>query len=67
MGAIARNPFLVDAGGCMGEYDKWEEIYQQYRAESLPWELGEPRPVLVDLIRSEKVTPRARLWTYVVV
>lgn len=44
----------------MSQYDKWEEIYKKYRSESLPWELGEPRPVLVELIKSQKVTPKGK-------
>jgi hypothetical protein len=44
----------------MSEYDSWEQVYRKHRAESLPWELGEPRPVLVDLIQTSKVVPRGR-------
>jgi ubiquinone/menaquinone biosynthesis C-methylase UbiE len=44
----------------MDEYDKWEKVYARYRAEPLPWELGRPRPVLVDLIKSKKVTPKGK-------
>lgn len=44
----------------MDEYEKWEKVYKRYRVESLPWELGRPRPVLVDLIKSKKVTPKGK-------
>jgi len=44
----------------MGKYDEWEEIYRKYPAESLPWELGKPRSVLVDLIKSKKVIPKGK-------
>lgn len=44
----------------MGEYGSWEQIYREYAPESLPWELGEPRPVLVDLIQSRKVVPAGK-------
>jgi len=42
----------------MSEYEKWDQIYRKYPPESLPWELGKPRPVLVDLIKSGKVIPK---------
>lgn len=44
----------------MGEYESWEEIYKKHAPESLPWELGEPRPVLVELIQSRKVMPEGK-------
>jgi len=33
----------------------WDIIYHRRRPESLPWELGEPRKVLVDLVESGTV------------
>lgn len=44
----------------MREYESWEQIYRKHDPESLPWELGEPRPVLVDLIQSTKVAPAGK-------
>jgi hypothetical protein len=44
----------------VGEYESWEEIYKKHAPESLPWELGEPRPVLVELIQSRKVMPEGK-------
>lgn len=31
-------------------YDEWDKIYRKYPLESLPWELGKPRTVLVELV-----------------
>jgi ubiquinone/menaquinone biosynthesis C-methylase UbiE len=31
-------------------YDEWEEIYRQYPVESFGWELGKPRPILVEFV-----------------
>ncbi len=31
-------------------YDEWDQIYRRYRLESLGWELGKPRPVLVEFV-----------------
>jgi len=33
----------------------WDRIYHQYPPESLPWELGKPRKVLVELVDSGKI------------
>lgn len=39
-------------------HDKgWDRIYHRRCPGSLPWELGEPREVLVDLVESGVVTP----------
>jgi 2-polyprenyl-3-methyl-5-hydroxy-6-metoxy-1,4-benzoquinol methylase len=35
----------------------WDRIYHRYRPESLPWELGKPRRVLVELVDSGRVAP----------
>jgi len=32
------------------EYAEWDRIYRKYPLETLPWELGRPRKVLVDLV-----------------
>ena len=34
-------------------YDEWDQIYRKYPLEELGWELGKPRPILVEFI--EKV------------
>ncbi len=47
-------------GDYMGKYDEWEEIYRRHRDESLPWELGRPRPILVDLIESGVLVPHGK-------
>jgi len=39
------------------EYEEWDQIYRRYPLESLPWELGRPRKVLVDLIEKELIKP----------
>ena len=31
-------------------YKEWDEIYRKYPLESLPWELGKPRKILVNLV-----------------
>ncbi len=30
----------------------WNEIYHRYRPQSLPWELGRPRRILIELVES---------------
>ncbi len=35
----------------------WDRIYHRYRPECLPWELGKPRGVLVELVDSGRVVP----------
>ena len=32
------------------DYDEWDQIYRGYPLEALPWELGKPRKVLIDLV-----------------
>lgn len=34
------------------DYDKWDQIYRDYPLESLGWELGKPRPVLVEFVKN---------------
>jgi ubiquinone/menaquinone biosynthesis C-methylase UbiE len=39
----------------MGEYmnsnyDEWDQIYRRYPLEDLGWELGKPRPILVEFV-----------------
>jgi len=31
-------------------YEEWNEIYRKYPLESLGWELGRPRPILVEFV-----------------
>lgn len=35
----------------------WDRIYHRYHPECLPWELGKPRTVLVELVDSRRVMP----------
>ena len=35
----------------------WDGIYHRYPVRRLPWELGRPREVLVDIVESKRVTP----------
>jgi len=32
------------------DYEEWDLVYRKYPLESLPWELGKPRRILVDLV-----------------
>lgn len=42
----------------MSHHEKgWNGIYHQYTFESLPWELGDPRKILVELIESKHIIP----------
>ena len=38
-------------------YKEWDLVYRDYPASVLPWELGRPRKMLVDLIESGGVQP----------
>jgi ubiquinone/menaquinone biosynthesis C-methylase UbiE len=38
-------------------YEEWDEIYRKYPLDVLPWELGKPRKVLVDLVEKGKLKP----------
>jgi ubiquinone/menaquinone biosynthesis C-methylase UbiE len=31
-------------------YEEWDEIYRKYPLETLPWELGRPRKIIVELV-----------------
>ena len=35
----------------------WDRVYHRYGPECLPWELGRPREVLVELVESGRVVP----------
>ncbi|MGQ9718722.1 MAG: class I SAM-dependent methyltransferase [Nitrososphaerales archaeon] len=37
------------------KYEDWKRVYEDYPLEALPWELGRPRKVLVELIESGKI------------
>jgi ubiquinone/menaquinone biosynthesis C-methylase UbiE len=39
----------------MTGHDEWREVYKRYPASRLPWELGRPRGVLVDLVEGGTV------------
>lgn len=32
------------------DYDEWDQIYREYPLESCGWELGKPRPILVEFV-----------------
>jgi ubiquinone/menaquinone biosynthesis C-methylase UbiE len=32
------------------DYDKWDQIYRKYPLEAWGWELGKPRPILVEFV-----------------
>jgi len=32
------------------DYEEWDRVYRRYPLEALPWELGSPRKVLVELV-----------------
>jgi len=32
------------------DYEEWDRIYRAYPLEALPWELGKPRKILVELV-----------------
>lgn len=34
----------------ISEYEEWDRIYRRYPLKSLPWELGRPRKILLDLL-----------------
>ena len=38
-------------------YRDWDEVYRNYPAETLPWELGKPRKTLIDLIKKRIIQP----------
>jgi len=45
----------------MGKYNDWKRIYKEYPPSNLPWELGRPREVLVDLIESGLIKEKRAL------
>lgn len=36
-------------------YQDWDDVYRDYPAETLPWELGKPRKTLIDLIERGRI------------
>ncbi len=34
-------------------YEEWDQVYRNYPLEALPWELGKPRQVLVELVEKD--------------
>lgn len=42
--------------GMDSDYEEWDAVYRKYPLESLPWELGRPRRVLVDLVESGAIS-----------
>lgn len=45
----------------MADHDEWREVYKRYPASRLPWELGRPRSVLVDLVESGTLSGQTAL------
>ena len=35
------------------DYDEWDQIYSKYSLESFGWELGKPRPILVEFVEKD--------------
>jgi hypothetical protein len=42
-------------------YRDWDEVYRDYTAEALPWELGKPRKNLTDLVENGRIQPESAL------
>ena len=42
-------------------YRDWDEVYRDYPAEVLPWELGKPRKNLTDLVENGGIQPGSAL------
>ena len=40
----------VASGFMNSNYDEWDQIYRRYPVESWGWELGKPRPILVEFV-----------------
>lgn len=40
----------------MNEVEWWEQTYKEAPEEAIPWERGDPRPELVQLVNSKKIT-----------
>jgi ubiquinone/menaquinone biosynthesis C-methylase UbiE len=36
-------------------YRDWDDVYRDYPAEALPWELGKPRKNLTDLVENDRI------------
>jgi ubiquinone/menaquinone biosynthesis C-methylase UbiE len=43
------------------KYKDWDDVYRNYPAEALPWELGKPRKTLIDLIENGRIQPGSAL------
>ena len=41
----------------MSRYDEWDRIYRENSLDSLPWELGRPRPILMEVVEKGLVKP----------
>ncbi len=37
------------------DYSKWDEIYRSYQLDELGWELGKPRPILVEYVEKGSI------------
>ena len=44
----------------MSDYTEWDEYYRQYPLEELGWELGKPRPILVEYMEKGLIMPRGK-------
>jgi len=40
----------------VSDYDEWDQIYREYPLDSLGWELGKPRSILVEYVEQGLVT-----------
>ncbi len=47
-------------------YDEWDQIYRRYPMESWGWELGKPRPILVEFVEKGLIK-KARRWIFIAV
>jgi len=44
---------LGEAGFMSSSYTEWDEVYRNYPLEELGWELGKPRPILVEFVEKD--------------
>ena len=44
----------------MSDYTEWDEYYRQYPLEELGWELGKPRPILIEYMEKGLIIPTGK-------
>ena len=44
----------------MSNYSEWDKIYRSYPLEELGWELGKPRPILVEYMKRELLPKKGK-------